>query len=79
MTTAPARQPRQFIGDDARRLWNLTWVLAVTDWKPVRRKADIATCLVQNQDLHPSLGRHPDAVPDVLTQLARRGPLELLQ
>jgi ABC-2 type transport system permease protein len=33
MTTVPARQRPQLLGDDARRLWNLTWVLAVTDWK----------------------------------------------
>jgi ABC-2 type transport system permease protein len=33
MTTAPARQRPQLLGDDARRFWNLTWILAVTDWK----------------------------------------------
>jgi ABC-2 type transport system permease protein len=33
MTTAPARQRPQLIGDDARRFWALTWTLAVTDWK----------------------------------------------
>jgi ABC-2 type transport system permease protein len=33
MTTVPASQRPQLIGDDARRFWALTWTLAVTDWK----------------------------------------------
>src|SRR4051812_19020322 len=33
MTTASARRRSLLVGDDTRRFWNLTWTLAVTDWK----------------------------------------------
>ena len=33
MTTVPAGQRPQLIGDDARRFWSLVWTLAATEWK----------------------------------------------
>jgi ABC-2 type transport system permease protein len=33
MSVASVRQRPQLLGDDARRFWNLLWILAVTDWK----------------------------------------------
>ena len=33
MSAVANHQRPQLLGDDARRLWNLTWILAVTDWK----------------------------------------------
>ena len=33
MTTLSLRQRPTVFGDDARRFWNLTWTLAVTEWR----------------------------------------------